>query len=248
MPFYVLAKRNADDTGKLIPYSSLGANGANRPANPSMTGLLGWYDADSEFVTKDGSNYVSAWADKSGQGNHLSQGTGANQPLWVASGQNSRPLVRFNGVAHVMQSESFTQAQPITVYFAMKQVSWNYGDGWFGDVSAGFTISQNDTTPKFLLYAGSDGPRNEHLEVGSFNIAACVVNGASTASYVKGQDAHESATGTDGITGGFYLGAFYAGYWRYAEVDVAECLVYGVAHTGTQVVNMMNWLGSKYGV
>lgn len=46
-------------------------------------------DAASTYITKDGSNRVSAWADRSGNGYSPVQATGANQPLWVAA---STPL------------------------------------------------------------------------------------------------------------------------------------------------------------
>ena len=48
----------------------------------NLTDLKAWFDAsDSETITKDGSNYVSQWNDKSGNNRHASQGTGSAQPL-----------------------------------------------------------------------------------------------------------------------------------------------------------------------
>lgn len=45
-----------------------------------------WLDAnDSSTITKDGSNYVSQWNDKSGNNNHVYQETGNLQPLYSSA-------------------------------------------------------------------------------------------------------------------------------------------------------------------
>jgi len=44
---------------------------------------------------------VSSWGDQSGLGNTPVQATAANQPLWIASGRNTRPFIRFDGVDDV---------------------------------------------------------------------------------------------------------------------------------------------------
>ncbi|MEA3272466.1 MAG: hypothetical protein U9P90_02255 [Patescibacteria group bacterium] len=68
------------------------------PAN--LTNLELWLDAsDSGTITKDGSNKVSQWDDKSGNGNHATQGTEANQPAYNAA-DNS---VNFDGSNDWMQ-------------------------------------------------------------------------------------------------------------------------------------------------
>jgi len=55
-----------------------------------------WYEAD-EGVTLNGS-YVSAWADKSGNGNTAYQTTAAAQPLLVLGATPSgQPVLRFDG-------------------------------------------------------------------------------------------------------------------------------------------------------
>lgn len=57
------------------------------PSSPIPTGTLNsWFMADAG-VTKNGSNRISQWDDQSGNGNHLVQATGANQPLYDSSQQ-----------------------------------------------------------------------------------------------------------------------------------------------------------------
>ena len=52
----------------------------------SLSNLHSWFDfSDATTITKDGSNRVSQVNDKSGNGNHLTQGTAGSQPLYVAN-------------------------------------------------------------------------------------------------------------------------------------------------------------------
>lgn len=59
-----------------------------------LSGLKLWVDAN-DFVS---AGVISQWNDKSGLNNHLIQGTGAAQPSVVLNVQNSKPIVRFDGV------------------------------------------------------------------------------------------------------------------------------------------------------
>ena len=66
----------------------LGVNsgGGVRFTPKKISGLALWLDAsDLSTITKDGSDYVSAWADKSGKGFNVAQGTGSAQPLWASN-------------------------------------------------------------------------------------------------------------------------------------------------------------------
>lgn len=64
-----------------------------------------WLRADLG-VTLNGSN-VSTWADQSGNGNNVTQGTANKQPLYVASDANIRnkPVLDFDGVRHQLQGD-----------------------------------------------------------------------------------------------------------------------------------------------
>jgi len=62
----------------------------------SISGLKLWLDADDASTITE-STGVSAWADKSGQGNNATQGTGASQPSLQAAALNGKSAVRFDG-------------------------------------------------------------------------------------------------------------------------------------------------------
>jgi hypothetical protein len=59
-----------------------------------IAGCQLWLKADAG-ITKDGSNYVSAWLDQSGNNNHAVQATGSAQPLWVDNQLNGKPSLCF---------------------------------------------------------------------------------------------------------------------------------------------------------
>lgn len=56
-----------------------------------------WLDAaDASTITLNGST-VSQWNDKSGNGRHATQAVAANQPTYIASGLNGKPLLDWDG-------------------------------------------------------------------------------------------------------------------------------------------------------
>lgn len=95
-----------DTAGNATSCSATSATYLASPLDPS--GLLLWADgADGDTLFKGSScsgalatavgvDVIGCWADKSGLSNHLTQGTGANQPLLGTRG------LRFNGTSHIL--------------------------------------------------------------------------------------------------------------------------------------------------
>jgi len=81
--------------GKLMGYTE-------PPIPLQVTDIRLWLNNDLSTMTVNGSNKVSQWRDSSGNLNHFSQGTGANQPLFVANGINGQ-----NGVKWDNNSDEF---------------------------------------------------------------------------------------------------------------------------------------------
>lgn len=70
------------------------------PKSVSMLSL--WLDAtDASTITKDGSDLVTEWKDKSGNQRHATA-TGTGRPTWVADGMNDKASLDFNGSSNFM--------------------------------------------------------------------------------------------------------------------------------------------------
>ena len=67
--------------------------------------------------------YVTTLYDQSGSGNHVVQATAASQPLYIASGINGRPLLRFTTSQYMSRNTNF--AAPFTVVYGARQTGPN---------------------------------------------------------------------------------------------------------------------------
>lgn len=125
--------------------SCFGANLAQAaPVSPVTSGLVYWVDANdldgdgiAEGAGESGlaSGSVASWADKAAgyvggdASQTATQATSASRPLFVTSGLNSRPVVRFDGNDDIMQSPAF--AAPLaqaTEVFAVWKADSTSGD------------------------------------------------------------------------------------------------------------------------
>lgn len=82
-----------------------------------------WYDStDLATITKDGSNAVSVWTNKIGNGANLSQGVGVNQPLYTSDG------IVFDGSNDFLSIDPYPsfayKVQPLYIYMAFTWLSY----------------------------------------------------------------------------------------------------------------------------
>jgi len=64
---------------------------------PVTSNLALWLDATTLTGTYANGQAVTSWTDLSGNGRNYTQGNGSFQPMFVSSGANSKPSVRFDG-------------------------------------------------------------------------------------------------------------------------------------------------------
>lgn len=102
------------------------------PLNPgridprTLPQIFAWYSADAIngfFAAQPAADAaVAQWNDLSGNGRHLVQGTGANQPLFrLTGGPNNGPSVQFVDTTDTMAvSNAAVQTRPVTVIAVVK--------------------------------------------------------------------------------------------------------------------------------
>lgn len=94
---------NRAGNGHRPPLYFLEQGGSGPPPPPfsptDISNLLWWLDGtDSNSMTLDGSNGLSLWTDKSGQGNNASQGTALSRPVFLIN------QLLFNGVSQEVRN------------------------------------------------------------------------------------------------------------------------------------------------
>ncbi len=210
-----------------------------------LAGLSAWYDASQEIVA-DGTA-ISSSTDRSGNGRHAVQATGANQPIFKAAIQNGRGVYRFDGTNDFLRV-AFTRNQPHTAFAVAKVSAVNGGnhqaiiDG-NSDDSASLMITAGGTI--LNAFAGALLATGDAMGLVNFHRIAAVFNGASSSIQY---DAVAADTGNAGASnaGGVSIGG--NGGNRAFNGDVGEVVLYSRALSAGEISQVMAYLSTKWGV
>ena len=82
---------------KAVMSSVMGVWGTATITPADISGLQLWLDGSDTSTITQSAGAVSQWNDKSGNGFHFTQATGANQPLTAADTINGRNVIKFDG-------------------------------------------------------------------------------------------------------------------------------------------------------
>jgi hypothetical protein len=214
---------------------------------PLALSPLVWLRSDLG-ITLNGSN-VSAWADQSGNGRHVVQGTAANQPAYNATdaGYSGRPSVQFDG-GDRLTSGAFVLAQPLMVVI-VGNTNGVSGNQYFcdGGATPGNEAVVRQNTGTFRIYSGSD-LNSAVADTGAKVIVAGEFNGNNSKIYVSSKTA--AATGAGGATAmsGFTLGSYGASAAALLTGKVTEALIFDRVLSATERGQLFDYLGTRYGI
>ncbi len=211
-----------------------------RPERFRSYGLVGWWRADV--------GTGASWTDKSGQGNHLLQGTGGSQPTLTASAISGKPAFVFDGVDD-FQTAAFTLNQPATELFVVKNVV--IGVAATHDVLTdggivGRALLLQDTSPAFTMTAGASLTSATRQADGVFNYWTATFNGASSTFRAQGAQLLSGNASTNNPAG-LTLGALQNGA-RPANVAFAEAMAFNVALAISIVQRLEGYLAARHGI
>jgi hypothetical protein len=191
--------------GGLIDLSPFSAGGE---LSPPLTDIVWWFEADVG-VTDAGSGKVSAWADQSGNGYDLSQGTAGNRPTIVTGVVNGQPVIRFerSNSEFLVRASTPVLTQPFTLTFVVAAVAGSADACLFDEAGTDFRFVQleEDGASNWAIniFAGND-PLITPTKVtgGTFVWIEAVFNGASSeirVTNVQRATGNPGSSGTDGI-------------------------------------------------
>lgn len=225
--------------------SGFGPSGgaAFTPASLSPTA---WYDpSDLATVWQDSARttpasvngVVGALDDKSGNGNHLIQATGAAKPILRQSG--ALYWIETDGVDDYMDATGVAMTQPNALWFASNPLALT------GHHNDGITVRQA-LNQNLLFHAGAANPATGNsLSIGVPAIIAVQVDGANTYARKDGVNAAAISPGTTGLTG-FRFATFSAGSQHYNGRFAGIVLVDRLLTAG-EMASLDTYLAAKQG-
>ena len=217
-----------------------------------------WLKGD-EGVTKNGSNFVSSWADGSRNGNNATQSSTNQMPLWVDGVFNGKPILRFSGSQYFTAGNNSSLTYTNLSYFLVIS---------FVDPSATQAILSKDAgsgnTNKwiyFLGYAQSQAmtflvnPGNavmyeplNNLQTHQMNLVGLTKNN-SIYSFYQNADLNGSVTNSTRIrtiNSDFRIGQAEGGF--YLNGDIGEIIVYNRAIKTMERHAIEQYLADKYSI
>jgi hypothetical protein len=246
--------------GPVIRTLTIAALGATGPGGvgASVTNRL-WLRADAGTSTTTDGQPVSGWNDQSGNGNNATQGTSANQPLFIASEPlaNNRPVLRFDGSNDWMQTGTHITDNVGTLMIVARKTAG------FGGYLTIFTsqdflmLGRASWSDEWGAYnGGADRLYTPGTSIGTnagaaFRILGYRQNGLGAgqlALFLNGTISttlHNGGGNGKGIT---TIGSNNAPISQNFPGDIAEVIFYRAPINAAQRIIVENYLSAKYGV
>lgn len=213
--------------------------------------LLVWLDgADSATLfnaTTGGSlpannGGIGRWEDKSGNGNHATQGTASQRPLRLVAAANGRDCLLFGGSSNsmIIANDLVTTAASVVVV-ARRTGSDGLGGWFYSYTGAVGLVNHHPLNGTFYDGFGSSVRRL----IGTFSnrtdrLVWAVSSGSTYVAYLDGVQRLSAAStpvslGANGIIGNNFFG------------EICEILIYGVALSFAQISYLYGELKTKWG-
>jgi len=191
-------------------------------------------------VTAD-SDPVGAILDKSGNGHHLTQATGAARPLYNTAG--GLHWLETDGVQQFFAATvSPSIPQPITRISAIRQLDWSNPSFIF---PVGPDLRQTGSSPRIAMDAGSAQIPSDDAAINADVVVIEVFNGASSSLTI---DAGTAATGDPGANALDHIGfgAQFDGS-LFASVRLYGVTIFDRLLTAPEIARLRTYLASKQG-
>jgi hypothetical protein len=213
-----------------------------------LPNLKVWLDAnDLSTITKDGSNAVSSWADKSGNGYDVIQGTTTQQPIYNINGFGtaSKPYISFDGLNDTLINAPITWGGSDNLFIVCK----------INDVIGSQIITASIAT-SHQSFISSGGGLNSFN--GSVLTAGTVVsgtpfmfntlyNGFNSDIQLNNNAIVSGDSGIINNTLSLRIASVDYGVGFYANIDIVEIIISGEL-IPQERIDLNNYANAKYGI
>lgn len=193
------------------------------------------------------SGYMTTWYDQSGNSRNLVQATADNQSLFVASGPNSKPTVRFDGTNDRLRVTFANVAAPHHIFSCLKQNTWVSGRYVFDGGNTGQCAAiQFDTSAELAMAAGGLGTQVQ-FPTTSYSVGTFFFRNVANQYYIRRNGTQPASVaaivGVANITG-VTLGCL-GNQSSFANVDISEWILFNVEQSNSPLEANM---GAYYGI
>jgi hypothetical protein len=215
----------------------------------SISGCELWLRADTISGLND-NDAVGTWSDESGNSNNFAQATAGNKPVYKTGILNSLPVVRFDGSDDYIQCTGMTGTSINTFLFVIDPAGTSPG-GIFDTAPNAQNTFRNYNTGQFEWWNG-DPVFNLSLANHNPMILTFTTTNSPTRSVVYYRDGTLVSTNNSGGTAAMAWGNPVIGTVNLSLVpyngDIAEVLIYSAILGTTDFLNVIRYLGNKWGI
>ena len=230
----------------------------------NLNGLLGWWDASVTASLSLSGSTILTIADQSGGGNTMGQFSANAEPIYNATGLNSRPSMMFTAsLGHALESSGLFNlgtGNTLTLFAVafMNSAAQSFarlisytagGQSHDYDNAGSFTLTRSSTSNAMVLSRASGATGAAAVSLSTpFRIIVTITSGGVTTIYINGVSAASGTIAGNFISGGrlnFGVGHLDAGTWDGAisEIGVAT------GFTGSvDVASLDSYLQNKWGL
>lgn len=227
------------------------ASGSWTPA--SLSNLAAWYDADQQTESADAA--VATLTDRSGNSNHFTQATGANQPLLRYAAINGKKALDFDGATDSMTcATGLLNGATAGAFFAVVQLDAD------PPASGGPVVIGFDTTGTGAHHPYSDGTiydgfgstarktcGNPTPSLASVSMLAAISGASDYRFLVNNSTLFSTATNTVGFgTGTRQIGQNIVSAELFSGL-LAELIICNAVPNSTDISNIRSYFNTKFG-
>ena len=226
----------------------LSGAGEVESAGPVATPIL-WLKADSLSLS-DG-DAVGTWADSSGNGNDVTQATGANKPTFKADMLGGLPSVFFDGGDFLSLASALGTAA-VTVFAVCRNVDQvNDARAILGGAGGAATDLRYTLDRNITGFFGGGGVNSSTVVRQSFwtqsNFTKAAAATASTVNHRINQADQGTGAGNNSVSGFDTIGAFSTGATGFTG-HVSELIVYDRVLSGGEILDVEAYLEDRYAI